>query len=304
MPRQARVKTYDSIFHVMAKSISEVHLFQDKKDKLSFLKKVRDYQKLYEFRLYGYCLMDTHVHLIIDANGADISKIMHSINFSYALYFNKQHGRHGHLFQDRFKSKIINDDRYLMACSAYIHNNPTDMVEYASAPEKYEFSSLSIYLGLRQDPYELIDNGFIMSLFGKDSKTAREKYIELVYNSNDEDFSKEVEFLNEKTEYRGGRKILLRNAKPEDVIHFVAAKMSIPPIALKMKSARKLVDARALVAVLMRSLCNYGCNQIGSVLGNITQARISALSSIGIELILTKANYQGIVEEFMLKYAA
>ncbi|EYE87421.1 hypothetical protein Q428_13335, partial [Fervidicella metallireducens AeB] len=107
MPRLARQKKEDAIFHVMARSISEVDLFKDDEDKLNYLALVKKYQKTYEFRVYGYCLMDNHLHLIIDANGADISRIMHSINFSYAQYFNHRHKRHGHLFQDRFKSKMV-----------------------------------------------------------------------------------------------------------------------------------------------------------------------------------------------------
>jgi len=158
MPRMARVKTYDAIFHVMARSISEVDLFKDEEDKKTYLLFVRKYQKLYKFRVYGYCLMDNHVHLMIDVNGSDISKVMHGINFSYAQYYNRRHKRHGHLFQDRFKSKIVKDDRYLISLSAYIHNNPMDIPKYNTCPEKYCFSSLAVYLGLRQDSFELSDD--------------------------------------------------------------------------------------------------------------------------------------------------
>ncbi len=86
---------------------------------------VKKYKDLYNFKIYGYCLMDNHSHLMIDANGADISKVMHGINFSYAMYFNRKYERDGHLFKDRFKSKIVNNDKYLKALSLYIHNNPT-----------------------------------------------------------------------------------------------------------------------------------------------------------------------------------
>lgn len=65
------------------------------------------YQENYGFKVYGFCLMDNHAHFIIDVNGADISNIMHSINFKYAQVYNRKHKRHGHLFQDRFKSKIV-----------------------------------------------------------------------------------------------------------------------------------------------------------------------------------------------------
>jgi REP element-mobilizing transposase RayT len=68
MPRIARQKTDDAIFHVMSRSISELELFKDDSDKLKYLSIIKKYQKLYKFRVYGYCLMDSHVHLIIDAN--------------------------------------------------------------------------------------------------------------------------------------------------------------------------------------------------------------------------------------------
>ena len=87
MPRKAREKTKDAIFHIMARSISEVDLFKDKDDKLKYISLVKKYQKLYKFRVYGYCLMDNHVHMIIDANGADISEIMHSIKEEFLNFY-------------------------------------------------------------------------------------------------------------------------------------------------------------------------------------------------------------------------
>jgi putative transposase len=303
MPRIARQKAYDAIFHIMARSISEVDLFKSDDDKRTYLGLIRKYQKLYEFRVYGYCLMSNHVHLIIDANGADISKIMHSINFSYAQIFNKKHGRHGHLFQDRFKSKMVKDERYLLALSAYIHNNPMDMQQYEACPEKYGFSSLSIYLGLNSDPYELVDDGFVMGLFGNNKRAARNKYLQLVYKTNDKQIKEELEFKNEGTEYKSGRKILVRDFNIEDIVGFISSKMKIPCIAISMKGSQRLVEAKALLVLLMRSLCNIKCSDICKVLGNITQVRVSKLSSIGIDLVLKDERYRNIVCEF-LEYAA
>ena len=113
MARKARLKSGDAIYHIMCKSISEVNLFRDSEDKEKYLSLTKKYKKLYNVKIYGYCLMDNHAHLLIDANGADISKVMHGINFSYAMYFNKKYEREGHLFKDRFKSKIVDNDRYL-----------------------------------------------------------------------------------------------------------------------------------------------------------------------------------------------
>ena len=304
MPRMARQKTYDAIFHVMCRSITEINLFNDDFDKKVYMAFIKKYQKLFKFRIYGYCLMDNHVHLIIDANGSDISKAMHGINFSYAQYFNKRHERHGHLFQDRFKSKIVKNERYLFAVSAYVHNNPIDVPKYKTCPEQYEFSSLSTYLGLRQDPYSLVDSGFIMSFLGNNPKAAREKYLRLVYKCNDLKLKQEAEFENEVTEYRSERKILVRNFKSEDIIEFVAAKFDIPKINLHMKFRRDIIEARSILIILMRSLCNYKCSEICSALGNITAARVSRLSSIGIELISENAAYRNIIEEFIGEYGS
>ena len=71
----------------------------------------------------------------------------------------------------------------------------------------------------------------------------------------------------------------------EDIMEFIASKMNISKILLNTKYSRKPLHARALTIVLMRSLCNFKSSDISSVLGNITQARISKLTSIGIELI-------------------
>ena len=304
MPRMARQKSHDAIYHIMCRSISEVDLFQDEDDKLKYLSLVKKYQKIHEFRVYGYCLMDNHVHMIIDANGADISTIMHGINYSYAGYFNYHHKRHGHLFQDRFKSKIVKTDSYLLALSAYIHNNPVKLKGYENCPEKYKFSSLAIYLGLKQDPYELVEDGFIMSMFGKTPKTARRNYMKLVYSSDNKILAEDAEFINEKTEYRSQRYILIRDADPEKIIEFISKKMNVPHIKLHIKNGRdrNLIEAKALFVVLMRGLCNAKCGNICRVLGSISQARASTLCSLGVELIDTE-KYKNIVEEY-LKFEA
>jgi putative transposase len=299
MPRLARVKTLDSIFHIMCRSISEIDLFKTVNDKLQYIYYIRKYQKVYEYKVYGYCLMNNHLHMLIDANGADISLIMHSINFAYAQYFNGIHKRHGHLFQDRFKSKIIKNERYLFAVSAYIHNNPMDITEFKNCPEKYEFSSLPVYLGLRQDPYGLVSSSFVLSLFGNTPKAARRRYMKFVCISNNLKYNKEIEFENEITEYRSQRIILSRNHNINDVIDYIASSMNIQSIKLHIKNCRNTLEARALLVLLMRSVCNYKCSDICRNLGNITQARVSKLSSIGVCLIDTNEKYKNIIENFI-----
>lgn len=303
MPRTFRLKSDESIYHVMCKSITEVALFKDAEDKKKYLSLVKKYKALYNFRLYGYCLMDNHLHLIIDANGSDISKVMHGINFSYAMYFNKKHERDGHLFRDRFKSIIVANDRYLKTLSLYIHNNPTDMLDYKNCPEQYAFSSLSIFIGKRRDYFKIVDYGFIISLFGESIKSARRNYYDLIFMCNEEKLKQEIEFEDEKSEYKNERETLVRNFKSNDILEFIASRMKVSKIHLYMKYSRKLVQAKALTVVLMRSLCNFKSSDISSTLGNITQARVSKLSTIGIELIGTDEKFENIINDFIKCYA-
>jgi putative transposase len=302
MARKARLKADNAIYHIVCKSITEVTLFRDTEDKDKYLSLIKKYKKLYKIKIYGYCLMDNHSHLLIDANGADISKVMHGINFSYATYFNKKHKRQGHLFKDRFMSKIVHNDRYLKIVSLYIHNNPKAIVGFRDCPENYAFSSLGIYLGTKKDHFGIVDYGFIMSFYDSDLVKARKLYYNILFKSNKEKLNEEIEFNNEKTEYNSKRKILIRNFKAPAIIAFIALRMDIPKVQLHIKYSRKLVSARALTIVLMRSLCNYKSSDISYILGNITQSRISKLSTIGINLIESDEKYGSIIEDFIECY--
>lgn len=300
MPRIARLKSCDSVYHIMVRSISEVILFKEDCDKDKYLKLMEKYQDLFLFKVYAYCLMDNHAHFIIYANGADISKIMHGINHSYAQYYNYKYGRHGHLFQDRFKSKIIYDDRSLIVRSIYIHKNAEDIPGYKHAAEKYQYSSLGIYLGKMKDRYNLVDYKFILEMFNKDIVKARKQYMSHV-DKCDEDNVVDITFSYEGTEYRSQRVLLLRNYKIDDILKFVSQKTGMRVSGVRMKHNRQTIETRALSVLFLRSLCNLKFKDICSIVGNISQARLSKLCSIGLEKVLKEDKYRGIVEEFIEK---
>jgi REP element-mobilizing transposase RayT len=202
----------------MVRSISDVPLFKDDADKDKYLYYVQKYQKKLGFKVYAYCLMTTHGHFIIDANGADISKVMHGINQCYAQYFNFRHKRHGHVFQDRFKSKVVDSEGYLFTLSAYIHNNPTDIEGYETCPEMFKYSTLGIYLGLKHDEYEITDESFVMGFFSRDVKKAREEYYKFVMVCDDVSKKAHYDFKDEKSQYRSERAVLVRDFKPKEII--------------------------------------------------------------------------------------
>lgn len=162
MPRKAREKHPETVYHVMCRSISELLLFQDDEDKDYFLHLLKRYTDKYKCCVYAYCLMDNHLHLHLDPKGFDLSRFMQCLNTAYVWYYNKKYRRHGHVFQGRFESRILGTDEYNLAVSAYIHNNPHDIEGFSNREEGYKYSSYGIYLGIRKDSLKLVDTSFIM----------------------------------------------------------------------------------------------------------------------------------------------
>jgi len=179
MPRQARKKGEFSTYHIIQRGNERKNIFIFDDDRVQFLDILERMKKKYNFFVYTFCLMDNHVHLIIDDNGNDISLIIKSINISYASYFNRKYKRSGHLFQDRFKSELIDSDSYLLEVSRYIHNNPVKagMVEN---PSGYRWSSYNIIAGYSKDLRNLINRNKILDYISNDSAKAIKGYADYV----------------------------------------------------------------------------------------------------------------------------
>lgn len=156
MPRTARVTIENGCYHIITRGNQKQRVFEDYGDYEKYLKLLTKYKNKYRFKFYCFCLMPNHVHLIIEVNNASLlNKIMRSLNLSYTLYFNLKHNKVGHLWQDRFKSKIIGKDAYLIECINYIEANPV-RASLCSHLTEYRWSSYN----LRNSKNNLLDNLF------------------------------------------------------------------------------------------------------------------------------------------------
>ncbi|MCX7885232.1 MAG: transposase [Caloramator sp.] len=300
MPRTARIKSEDSIYHIMIRSVGDTILFRNNEDKDTLLEILRHYKNIFLFKIYAYCLMDTHAHFLIDANGADVSKFMHSINQCYAQYYNKKYERRGHVFADRFKSIIVDNDAYLVTLSGYIHKNPTDIKNYKDNIENYPYSSLGIYLGLKKDTYGIVDSYFVLSQFSNDIKKARELYVRFIGKCNDKKMKAIVEFEHDGSAYRSERKILVRNLSPNAVLQFLANYCkSVTPDIFHIKGKKGAKEFRGVAILLMRSLCNISYKEICALAGNITISQASNLCSFGFNVIKSNKKYQSIIKDLI-----
>jgi REP element-mobilizing transposase RayT len=301
MPRLARKKISDGLYHVMVRSISEIYLFKDSKDKEKYLELIKKYQSLYFFKVYAYCLMNNHGHFIIDSNGADISKFMKLINQSYAAYFNKKYNRHGHVFQDRFKSKLIDNDKYLITLSYYIHQNVKDIKRFKDSIEKYKYSSLGIYLGVYKDTHKILDICFILKYFDSNISIARKAYLNFINSITHSNIN--IEFENEGSEYKSERKVILRDVRPGKIYEFI--KNSIcSSFNVHIKYNRYNIELKSLFIVIMRSLCDLNLKDICSIIGNTSLSNISRLSSKGLNLLANNDKYSNLFEDIITKFAA
>lgn len=125
MPRTARFTIDNGCYHIITRGNQKQLVFRELQDYEVYLDILAKHKRRYKFKLYCYCLMPNHVHLMIQVKESHIlSKIMKGINQSYTLYFNSKHKKVGHLWQDRFLSKVIHRDAYLLDCINYIEINP------------------------------------------------------------------------------------------------------------------------------------------------------------------------------------
>ncbi|WP_053954973.1 transposase [Inediibacterium massiliense] len=298
MPRVARIKSIDSIYHVMIRSISEIDLFKENSDKIKYLSLIKKYENKYQFKIYAYCLLDNHGHLMIDVNGADISKIMHCINFCYAQYYNFKYKRHGHVFQDRFKSKIIDSEKYLIMLSAYIHNNPKDLPLFKGNVKEYPFSSLREYVK-RTNDYEILDKSFLENILQLHHKKNMKQYLDLVDRCNHEEDLLDIEFEIKDYEYRSEREIIIRDYTPNKIISDVAQFLQIDWEYIYLKHSSKSTSLRALSAFMMMCFCNMTAKEICKILGNITAGRVSNLSLIGVDMYTRNDEIKNFVQGLM-----
>jgi len=169
MPRQARLFSAAGIYHVFFRGINKSKIFHDNQDCYYLLQVLEKVKKKTEYQLHAYCLMVNHAHLLIKAEGKQLSDVMKLILQMYASYFNRRYKRVGHVFQDRYRSEVIDSERYFMACARYIHNNPVTS-KMARLPQDYRWSSYPHYLNPR--PHPLLNTELLMSCFGSNQRQA------------------------------------------------------------------------------------------------------------------------------------
>lgn len=216
MPRGPRFVFQNAFYHVFNRGINKQDIFLSEQDYQFFIKKLKDLKKKYDHSIYSFCLMPNHFHISIQTRKTPISKIMSSLITSYSMYFNRTHKHFGSVFQNRFKSILIENNSYFLKLSQYIYLNPVK-AGLISDPLLYQYSSIREVLG--KEPRLILDED-VVRLIGE-TKNSLKEYESFLCDGLKDDFT-EIEQLFQKEEAvlgtskfstRSQRKYLRRRSK-------------------------------------------------------------------------------------------
>ncbi len=158
MSRPPRIDFAGAVYHVMARGDRREEIFRDDQDKGKFLGYLAEGAERYRVKVHCYVLMKNHFHLVATTAEGNLSKWVHQLKTAYTVYFNRRHQLIGHLFQGRFKSTVIEAEKYLLEVSRYLHLNPVrgtvlgqgTPMERRMRLREYRWSSYRDYAGLKK----------------------------------------------------------------------------------------------------------------------------------------------------------
>ena len=177
MPRQARLDVPGLVHHVMARGIEGREIFRDAEDREVFLARMAGIiDAVGGPRLYAWALMSNHFHLLLRSGEIPLASIMRRLMTGHAVRYNLRHERRGHLFQNRYKSIVVEEEAYFLELVRYIHLNPVraGLVDGVEDLEKHPYSGHSVLTGKRG--YTVQDVEAVLSRFSKRRQAAIQCY--------------------------------------------------------------------------------------------------------------------------------
>lgn len=180
MPRQARIDAPGALHHVICRGIERSRIFTDEADRDDFVSRLAAILAETSTVCYAWALIPNHFHLLLRTGPTPISTVMRRLLTGYAVAFNHRHNRSGHLFQNRYKSIVCQDDLYLLELVRYIHLNPlrAKQVDSLETLTDYGASGHRQLLGLTDQGFVAVDD--VLALFGNKRATARRQYATFV----------------------------------------------------------------------------------------------------------------------------
>jgi len=176
MPRKARIDAPGALHHIIGRGIERRRIFRDDHDRKNFIHRLKTILSETETPCYAWALMPNHFHLLLKTGQTPIATIMRRLLTGYAVNFNLRHQRHGHVFQNRYKSILCQEDTYLKELVRYIHLNPlrSGLVSTHKELDHYLFSGHGALAGNSKGEWQAVNE--VLAFFGKRKTIARRNY--------------------------------------------------------------------------------------------------------------------------------
>jgi REP element-mobilizing transposase RayT len=176
MPRKARIDAPGALHHIIVRGIERRRIFSDDQDRDNFIERLGDIVTETKTFCFAWALIPNHVHILLRTGQTALATVMRRLLTGYAVSYNRRHRRHGHLFQNRYKSILCQEDIYLLELVRYIHLNPLRAKIVISPTEfdKYPYSGHSALMGKVKREFQ--DTDYVLRLFGKKLPAARKAY--------------------------------------------------------------------------------------------------------------------------------
>ena len=200
MARKPRALIEGGIYHVTSRGNERQAIFRDDRDRNRFLERLAESAATHQVKVYLYCLMPNHVHLLVETPLGNLDRFMGSLLTGYTVYFNRRHGRTGHLMQGRYGAQVVEGSEYLLKLSRYVHLNPVQVAAIREKPlserlqclRTYPWSSFREYAG-RTSIGDLLSPGPVLVMVHGAAKDSRAKayarYVEAGLTKTDEEFA-------------------------------------------------------------------------------------------------------------------
>ena len=149
MPRQARLDAPGTLHHVIVRGIEKRKIFEDDQDRKAFISRMGLLSREGKTAIYAWALMPNHVHILLRSGPQGLSRFIRRLLTGYAVTYNRRHQRYGHLFQNRYKSIICEEDAYFTELVRYIHLNPlrAGLVENLNSLANYPWCGHGVLMG-------------------------------------------------------------------------------------------------------------------------------------------------------------
>lgn len=176
MPRQARLDAPGTLHHVIIRGIEKKPIVQDDVDRKNFVERMGRLALDSKVAIYAWALMTNHAHILLRSGPSGMPPFMRRLLTGYAITFNRRHQRHGHLFQNRYKSILCDEDPYFMELVRYIHLNPlrASLVNSLPSLDRYPWCGHASLMGNTNHDWHHRD--YVLAWFGKSAGSAKKNY--------------------------------------------------------------------------------------------------------------------------------